>query len=95
MGPIFDRSREHLGTTDRQIIVFRRIMLNAAKAFGERKELPPTVDDGALYRVRGTSCVLPKGADWVTITEPWRQAFGEGVPEEYRGRNAPAIAAAV
>ena len=63
MGPVNDRTREHLGTTDKQIIAFQRIMLRAAKAFEERKQLPATVDDNTLYRVRGTAFVLPKGID--------------------------------
>ena len=70
-------------------------MLRAAKAFEERKQLPATVDDNTLYRVRGTAFVLPKGADWIEISAPWREAFSEGVPPEYRVRNAQAVAAAV
>ncbi|MDA8262203.1 MAG: MarR family transcriptional regulator, partial [Actinomycetota bacterium] len=32
MGPIYDRSREHLGTADRAILHMRRLMLEAARA---------------------------------------------------------------
>src|SRR3989304_5512233 len=31
MGPIYDRTKEHLGTTDQAIIYMRRLLINAAK----------------------------------------------------------------
>jgi len=39
-GPIADRTREHLGTTDKAIIANRRMLLNAMQAV-EHNELPP------------------------------------------------------
>jgi phenylpropionate dioxygenase-like ring-hydroxylating dioxygenase large terminal subunit len=84
MGSIYDRTKEYLGTTDKAIIAFRRTMIQAAKAFRDRAELPATVDDSTLYRVRGTEVVLPKDADWLETTAPWRVAFSEGPPPEYR-----------
>jgi hypothetical protein len=83
MGAMYDRTREYLGTTDKAIIAFRRIALRAAKALRDRGELPPTVDDPSLYRVRGTACVLPKEVSWVEATAPWREAFSAGPPPEY------------
>lgn len=35
MGPIYDRSREHIGTADRAIIHMRRVMLNSARRVAE------------------------------------------------------------
>jgi phenylpropionate dioxygenase-like ring-hydroxylating dioxygenase large terminal subunit len=84
MGAIYDRTREYLGTTDKAIIAFRRIAIQAAKDFRDKGELPPTVDNPELYRMRGTSCVLPKDMDWIETTAPWRVAFTEGPPPEYR-----------
>jgi phthalate 4,5-dioxygenase oxygenase subunit len=77
--PIYDRSKEHLGTTDRMVITARRLMINAAKAFRERGELPPNVDNVQLDRVRSASAILPADADWVAATERARSSDG-GVP---------------
>jgi len=58
MGPIFDRSREHLGTSDTAIIAARRCLLSAASGLREGREpagLAPT-----SQRVRPASLVLPK-----------------------------------
>jgi len=84
MGAIYDRTKEYLGTTDKAIIAFRRLMLQAAKALRDKGELPPTVEDPALYRVRGFAAVLPKEMDWIEVSEPWREAFSDGPPPEYR-----------
>ncbi len=50
MGPIVDRSKEHLGTSDAAVILARRIMLEHAKALAAGEEPLPT--DGSIYRVR-------------------------------------------
>jgi hypothetical protein len=83
MGAIYDRTHEYLGTTDKAIIAFRRVMLDAAKAYRDRGELPATVEDPALYRVRGTAAKLPKEMNWIEATAPWREAFSAGPPEEF------------
>ena len=62
MGPIVDRSREHLGPADRAIIQARRLLLEAVK----------TVTDGGTPRgieptytgLAAAEAVLPKGTDW-------------------------------
>ncbi len=48
MGPITDRTQEHLGTSDRAIAVMRRLLLEAVSAV-ERGE-PPRGSDAATYR---------------------------------------------
>jgi hypothetical protein len=70
--PIYDRSREHLGTTDTMVIMTRRMLIRAARALAERGELPPNVDNVELDRVRPASVILPKGADWIGATEAAR-----------------------
>jgi phthalate 4,5-dioxygenase oxygenase subunit len=65
MGPIFERSGEHLGSSDLGIIATRRRLLNAAKRLREHGEPPTGVLSPSAYRVRSTSVLLPKGADWV------------------------------
>jgi phenylpropionate dioxygenase-like ring-hydroxylating dioxygenase large terminal subunit len=75
MGPIYDRSREHLGSSDAMIIRVRRRLLNAVKAFGETGVTPPGVDDPALYHLRSGSALLPKDSDWLEATRELRRAF--------------------
>lgn len=63
MGPIVDRSRERLGTSDAAIIMARRRLLAAAdeveSADGGPVDLPGL--DPEHHRVRSTSLLLPKG----------------------------------
>lgn len=59
MGPIVDRTRERLGTSDAAIILARRRLLAALEAIGEGSdELPGHQPDH--QRVRSTSLLLPK-----------------------------------
>ena len=58
MGPIVDRSREHLSSTDRGIVMTRRRLLEAARAHGEGED-PPGLDP-AVQRVRAVSLVAPR-----------------------------------
>jgi hypothetical protein len=77
MGPIYDRSREHLGTTDQLIIRTRRRMLAAAKAHRDHGIVPPGVDNPEVYRHRSGGVILPRSADWWEATKNLRQAFVE------------------
>ena len=79
MGPIYDRTQEHLGTTDAMVIFMRRCLINAARALGEAGTLPANVDDPALARVRPASVLLPDGESWIAATEKARQS-DSGVP---------------
>src|SRR6185369_10816108 len=47
MGPIMNRSREHLGTTDALIIRTRRKMMASARALAEEGTPPPGVESPA------------------------------------------------
>ena len=63
-GPIWDRSKEHLGTTDRAIIRMRQILLNAAKELASGIE-PPCVDPSLPYTsIRSGEKILLPGEDW-------------------------------
>jgi phenylpropionate dioxygenase-like ring-hydroxylating dioxygenase large terminal subunit len=79
MGPIYDRTQEHLGTTDAMVIVVRRQLINAARALREKGIVPANVDDPKLYRVRPASAILPRDANWVEATAAARDADA-GVP---------------
>lgn len=77
MGPVFDRTKEHLGSTEAMVIQVRRRLLNAVKAHMERGATPSGVDDPQVYRVRSGGVLLPIGADWVEATRELRKAFVE------------------
>jgi nitrite reductase/ring-hydroxylating ferredoxin subunit len=76
MGPIYDRSKEHLGTSDMMVIRVRRRLLAAARAVASGAAAPG-VDSPEGYRVRGGQILLPDGADWVEATRELRKAFVE------------------
>jgi phthalate 4,5-dioxygenase oxygenase subunit len=64
MGKIFDRTKEHLGTSDTAIIHFRRRWLAAAAALEDSDTVPPGVDVPDTFSVRSASMVLPKTESW-------------------------------
>ena len=53
MGPIVDRTKENLVSTDNGIIMARHRLLRAAKALAEKGTTPPGVDAGASARALG------------------------------------------
>jgi hypothetical protein len=64
MGPIYDRTQEQLGSTDKAITRMRHILLSAAKGLAEGKE-PPAVGTGLEFRdIRGAEKILEPGEDW-------------------------------
>ena len=52
MGTIYDRTQEHLGTTDAMVIFSAANLLAAAREYQEDGALPANVDDPNLCRVR-------------------------------------------
>jgi phthalate 4,5-dioxygenase oxygenase subunit len=74
MGPIYDRSHEHLGTTDQFIISARRRMIKAARAL-EAGVIPPGVDEPHIYRQRSGEMILPRTADWWDAYQTRRASF--------------------
>jgi len=63
-GPIYDRTREHLGSTDVAVIRMHRMLLRAAKALANG-ELPPALGGSGDFRsIRGAEKVLADGEDW-------------------------------
>jgi hypothetical protein len=57
MGPVCDRTKENLVSTDNGIIMARHRLMRAAKALVEKGEAPPGVDP-THHRVRAASVVL-------------------------------------
>ena len=92
MGPVYDRTREHLGTSDAMVIRTRKRLLDAARALRDRGQIPPGVDDPGVYAVRSGGVVLPRGADWIEATQKLRTAWTEhpGLTRSVLG-NIPAV----
>jgi phenylpropionate dioxygenase-like ring-hydroxylating dioxygenase large terminal subunit len=81
MGAIYDRTHEHLGTSDAMVIRTRRRLINAARAFRDHGTPPPAVDQPQLYRIRSGGIMLPRSADWQEATRPYREpAVEAGMP---------------
>ncbi|HTE87022.1 MAG TPA: Rieske 2Fe-2S domain-containing protein [Dehalococcoidia bacterium] len=64
MGPIVDRTREHLGASDRAVAAARRLLLSALRSFQEGEE-PPGLDPSIpLERVVGVDVTATAELDW-------------------------------
>ena len=70
--PLYDRTQEHLGTTDVFVIAVRRQLLAAAKLYRDTGELPLNVGKPGIGRVRMGTFILDAGADWRKETAPGR-----------------------
>jgi hypothetical protein len=83
MGPLCDRTNEHLGTSDAMVIRTRRALLRAARDLRDHGTTPPGVDDPNAYLTRSGGVILPDGADWLAATAPLRAPFAthEGLTE--------------
>ena len=74
---VYDRSQEHLGTTDLGIVRTRRLLLDALRRLQTESQRPPSALDPALYLWRAVSLTLDEGADWkVAGAEPMRARLG-------------------
>jgi phthalate 4,5-dioxygenase len=67
-GPISDRTREHLGTSDTAVIRMRRLLLGAAKGLQAGTE-PAAAQGGSLYGVRSYSVVIDDDGDFDTFPD--------------------------
>jgi hypothetical protein len=75
MGTIYNRSQEHLGTSDAMVIRTRRRLINAAVALRDEGVLPPGIEKPSMYEVRSGGAILPVAADWLDATASLRRAF--------------------
>jgi nitrite reductase/ring-hydroxylating ferredoxin subunit len=81
MGPIFDRSHEHLGSSDIGVIQLRRLLLATADALAAGNAPPPGLD-AASHGVRAVSIELNEGTPWIdaaraaarTEARPWHRS---------------------
>jgi phthalate 4,5-dioxygenase oxygenase subunit len=82
MGTIYERTQEHLGTSDSMIIRVRRSLIRAAMELQEAGVVPPGVDQPDVYAQRSGGVVLPRTADWLEATAELRKAFVHHTPDE-------------
>src|ERR671939_154955 len=62
MGPIYDRTQEHLGSADTAIIQMRRLLLQAIRDVEEGRD--PVGSQGQGSHVRPAQMYLPEDANW-------------------------------
>ncbi len=66
MGPIVDRSFEHLAPSDRMIVQTRRRLAAAARALASGHAAPPGVDDPEVCQgAHSGDFITPEGMDWM------------------------------
>ncbi len=66
--PLYDRTQEHLGTSDVFVIAVRRQLLAAARRLRDAGEPPRNVMEPRVGRVRMGSFLLAAGSDWKQAT---------------------------
>jgi phthalate 4,5-dioxygenase len=86
MGPLYDRRKEHLGTSDVAVIRMRRLMLDSVRRFTETGAPPLGLDRPIPYhRLRAEEKMIPLGAPWQAVG-----AFaGEPVTDVTAGAKTP------
>ncbi len=72
MGPIFDRTREHLGVSDKAVIAVRKYLIDTVKAFQAGKEPPHIVRAAQNNRFPH----IDTFAQTIPAKISWREQFG-------------------
>ncbi len=68
MGPIYDRSKEHLGASDLAVIHFRRMMLDSLERFMQDGATPVGLDAPVAHaRLRSGEGMVPHGTPWQSV----------------------------
>jgi hypothetical protein len=72
MGVICDRTKEHLGYSDKTIIALRKMLLRAVSDLAEGKDPPHIIHDATaddFSRLCSVKGLLPAGTDWHKVME--------------------------
>ncbi|MGF1596939.1 MAG: Rieske 2Fe-2S domain-containing protein [Acidimicrobiales bacterium] len=80
--PLYDRTQEHLGSTDAMVIAVRAQLLAAAKRLRDNGTLPVNVDDVSFDRVRAASIMLDDDVDWRAHSKLARSADSGNPPSD-------------
>lgn len=70
----YDRSKEHLGTSDTGIARTRRMLLDSLRKLGQDGTRPESVSQPDRYMLRAASLTVPAGADWMKEGEQHMKA---------------------
>ena len=89
MGRIYDRTKEHLGSSDAMVIRTPRRLLRATQALAQDGTVPPGVDPD-IYRQRSGGIVLPDSTNWVEAAQELRKAYVPHPELDARWRGASA-----
>jgi hypothetical protein len=73
MGPICDRTQEHLGTSDKAVIFYRRLLLKKLKEMTEGKPLPAH-DPALSFDQRACSSEMPTSEPWQDVSK-WQEKY--------------------
>src|SRR5690606_4144756 len=79
MGPVFDRTQEHLGTSDKAVIFYRRLILRKLREMEEGGQLPGTAPE-LSFDQRAASVYMPSDAPWQEAVR-WIEAQEAGQKE--------------
>jgi len=76
MGPLFDRTQEHLGTSDKAVMYYRRLLLRKLKEMEDGLPLPahdPSLD----FQQRAGSFDMPADQPWQDVVK-WQEDYERG-----------------
>jgi len=71
---IYDRSKEHLGTSDTGIARTRRQLLDVVRKLAADGSKPASADDPKRFMMRAISITIPAGGDWMQLGAEFMQA---------------------
>ncbi|MGE0333248.1 MAG: Rieske 2Fe-2S domain-containing protein [Ramlibacter sp.] len=74
VSPIYDRSKEHLGTSDSGVARTRRVLLEAVKKLASEQARPLSTNAPDKFQVRAISITIPAGGDWMALGKEFMQA---------------------
>jgi phenylpropionate dioxygenase-like ring-hydroxylating dioxygenase large terminal subunit len=78
VAPIYDRTKEHLGTTDTGVVRVRRMLLDTTHKL-EQGVKPVSAAQPERYMLRAVSITIPAGGDWEALGRGYMTAeLGKG-----------------
>ncbi|MGI9614058.1 MAG: Rieske 2Fe-2S domain-containing protein [Acidimicrobiales bacterium] len=80
--PLYDRTQEHLGSTDAFVIAVRAQLIDAAKQHRDTGQVPANVHDVSWDRVRAASVLLDADIDWRAHSKLARSADSDQPPSD-------------
>jgi phenylpropionate dioxygenase-like ring-hydroxylating dioxygenase large terminal subunit len=90
MGPIMNRTKEHLGTADAAVIRARRRFIKMARDLREQGTVPAGVDAPELWKQRSCQTWLDAETNWKETLADWHAARSDVLPS-VRGAAPPSV----